>query len=102
MQKFNIDSVSQIIRVDLGQDISAATVLTMTLEPNVGDKVEVTPTVGVSDVGVGDQTFLANEYVEYALQAEEFDYVGRWRAKATAKLASSTVASDYVLFRVTD
>lgn len=102
MIKFNKSAYGQTLRVNIGQDISAATAFALTLQPEVGDKLELTPTLGTANVDVGDETFTANEYVEYITTSGLFDFTGRWRAKATATLATSIVSSDYRFFRVTE
>jgi hypothetical protein len=74
----------------------------MTIEPEKGEKQLVTPVLlGTANVDVGNQTFLANQYVVYTTEAEQFKNTGRWRAKATATISSSDIrATDYILFRV--
>ena len=97
-----MDASGGVLRVNFRQDISTATAFTMTLEPEVGEKLDKVPTLGTVDVDVGDETFLANQYVNYTTLADDFTYVGRWRKKATATLsASNIVATEQTLFRVT-
>ncbi len=101
MLNFNQKSFGQVLRVNFGQDVSTATAFELDLEPENGETVDKTPTLGASNVDVGDETFLADEYVEYTTEEDVFlDYVGRWRAKAIATLPGETIATDYVLFRV--
>lgn len=101
MINFNIDSFGQKLRVNFDQDVSAATLFSMELEPEHGDTLTKTPTLGAVEVDVGDETFLANQYVEYTVEAGIFDdWVGRWRAKAIATLAGETIATEYRFFRV--
>lgn len=103
MQIINRDSYGQALYFDLGVDISSATALTLKLQPEVGSDVDVTPILGASDVWVGDQQFLANQYVYYTITDGMFDaYTGRWRGKATATVGSRVYGSEYKLFRVTD
>ena len=104
MISYNIDEYGQTIRVNIGQDVSAGTSFKMILEPYSGDKVEVTATLGTSDTVVGDETFEANKFVEYVTTSGVFPSgtAGKWRKKAVATLASSKIASDYSLFRVTE
>jgi hypothetical protein len=102
MINFNKSSFGQYLRVNFGQDVSTATAFSLEMQPENGEKVTKTPTLGTSNVDVGDETFLANQYVEYATEEDVFnDHVGRWRVKATATLPAATVSTDYVLFRVT-
>lgn len=101
MLNFNVDASGQKLRVNFGRDVSTGTTFTVSLEPRSGDTLERVPTLGIVNVDVGDGAFQANEYVEYTTQADEFEFVGIWRAKGTATLASGeVVASDPVLFRV--
>jgi len=102
MISFNKAASGGTIRVNFNEDVSTATAFSMILEPEDGEKQTVTPTLGTSDVVVGDETFDANKYCEYTTTASQFSYVGRWRLRATATLSSSVVASDWVLFRVTE
>ena len=101
MINFNKDSFGQTLRVNFGQDVSTATEFSLEMQPENGETVTKTPTLGTSDVDVGDETFIANYYVDYAVTEDVFsDYTGRWRAKAIATLPGETIATDYVLFRV--
>ena len=100
MISYNKKSNGELLRVNFGRDISTATSFSMILEPNVGEKLEVTPVLGAADVDVGDEEFLADQYVEYSTTADMFLYAGRWRAKAVATLPAEVVATNYVFFRV--
>ena len=102
MQSFNIDSKGEKIRINLGSDISTATALSMELLPHFGTELNATPTLGTVDVYVGDEKFLANQYVEFTTTEAMFDYIGRWKMKAIATLPSEVIASDFIYFRVTD
>ena len=101
MINFNQNSFGQKLRVNFGQDISTATLLEMKIEPESGDEIDKTPTLGTADVEVGDETFEADQYVEYETEEGDFeDYTGRYRVKAIATLPTETISTDYVLFRV--
>lgn len=102
MPSFNFESAGEIIRVNFGRDISAGTVFQMILEPQHGGKSTVTGTLGTSAIVVDDETYAANQYIEYAIVAATFTEanVGRWRKKGIATLPSETVATDYSFFRV--
>ena len=100
MISYNKAAVGEVLYVNFGADISAATGFTLTMEPEVGDKVEKVPVLGASDVTVGDETFLANQYVTYSTEAGVFDFVGRWRAHATATLPGEVKATRWRFFRV--
>ena len=100
MQNINIDGVGQKIYSNFGVDISAATVLTMTLEPEQGQKIEVTPILETANKDVGDDKFLANQFVSHTTTLEQFPFVGRWRVKSTATTAGVVKVARYVFFRV--
>ena len=100
MQNTNVDEVGKKIYSNFGEDISAATVLTMTLEPEEGQKIEVTPILETANKDVGDETFLAKQFVSHTATLEEFPYVGRWRVKSTATIAGVVKVARYVFFRV--
>lgn len=100
---YNQQGFGETLRLNFGRDISTATAFELTLEPEVGDELTKTPTLGTSDVTEGDQTLLANQYVEYTIEEGAWDtYAGRWRAKAVATLPSQTLSTEYILFRVTE
>ena len=101
MINFNKDAYGQKIRVNFGQDISSASAFTMTIEPRVGEEQNLTPTLGTSDVNVGDERYLQNQYVEYTITDGQFDdYEGIWRKKATALVGTEMIAVEYDQFRV--
>ena len=99
---FNNGEYGSIVRVDLGEDISAGTSLTVVLEPAQGDEKSFTSNVavGTSNVDVDDQSFLANQYLEYTLQNGDLDYTGQWRARGSAIVSGELIKSDFVLFTV--
>jgi len=102
MQKFNTDAYGEILYVNFNEDISTGTAFTLELDPQEGNSIDKTPTLGTSDVDVGDQTYLANQYVKWTTTSDVFqNYIGLWRAKATATLPTKTLATDFILFRVT-
>lgn len=105
MADFNRDEYGDIIYVNLGEDISTATELTMVLEPKIGTKKEKVISDGVSlgtaNIDVNDETYLANEYMKYTIAADDLDYAGLWRKRGKAKLSSTNlVVSDYENFTV--
>ena len=103
MISYNKSAYGEELRVNFNTDVSSASAFTMKIEPQSGEEISKTPTLGTSDVVVGDETFSANQYCEYTTVAEDFStYTGKWRVRATATLASSIVASDWVEFRVTE
>jgi len=102
MVSFNIDSYGGKIRVNFGQDISAGTAFSMTIMPEKGDEQTLTPTLGTSDVDVGDESYLANCYVEYTITDGLFDVSGIWRKKAVATVGGVDIGTQYSNFRVTE
>ena len=102
MQIINKDAYGGKLYVNFGRDISAATTLTLKLQPEVGADIGVTPTLETSDAWVGDEQFDANQFVSYTITDGMFDnYVGRYRAKATATVGSTVYSTEYKLFEVT-
>ena len=118
MPSFNIFAYGPVIRANLRQDVSTNTGLEMTIQPEVGASknalrvnnnkhrgavVVNNPdvTVGTVDVVVGDETFLANEYLEYTIKADDLSKPGIWRVKGAADIsATDRVIGDYVRFTV--
>ena len=102
MGNLNFKEVGQPIRINLGEDISLSTP-TLILQPEVGKTKNITSGVTVpdTDVTVGDETLLANEYIEYLTKEDELDYVGRWRFKTKLDFSSTDIRqTDYQKFRV--
>lgn len=102
---YNKDEYGKKIYVNFGEDISTATELTLILEPMIGDSKEKTTSdgvaVGTSNVDVDDQTYIANEYIEYTTADGDLDYAGQWRKKGKAQLSSTNlVVTDYEKFTV--
>ncbi len=102
MGNLNFKEVGQPIRINLGEDISLSTP-TLILQPEVGKTKNLTSgvTIPAVDVTVGDETLLANEYVEYFTKEDDLDYVGRWRFKTKLDFSSTDIRqTDYQKFRV--
>ena len=98
----NFKEIGQPIRINLNVDISLATP-TLILQPELGTTKEITSGVSIpaTNVTVGDETLLANEYIEYYTLENDLDYVGRWRFKAKLDFSSTDVRqTDYQKFRV--
>ena len=101
MINFNQDSYGELFRVNFGEDVSGANSYSMAFQPESGEVVEKSVSLGLIDVVVGDQQFLANQYAEYTTEQDVFDeYAGRWRVKAVAAFNDRQVATDWILFRV--
>ena len=102
MGNLNYKEVGQPIRINLGEDISLSTP-TLMLQPEIGNVKEITTGVSVPavNVTVGDETLLANEYIEYYTLEDDLDYVGRWKFKAKLDFSATDVRkTDYQKFRV--
>jgi hypothetical protein len=102
MSGLNVGEVGQPLRINLSEDISAATNATIIAEPEIGEKKEFIGTIPNVPVTVGGVTIAANEYVEYVTSSEsDLDYSGRWRMKAKLKFSPSDIRqTDFSIFRV--
>jgi len=102
----------QVLHVNLGQDVSAATAYEFILQPKSGiptnkNSTGTQPansivrtgsdvTVGTESVTVGDETYLANQYLQYTTKEHDLDITGIWRIKGTATMsATNKVVGDY-------
>ena len=102
MGNLNINEIGQPIRINFGEDVSLATP-TLILQPELGLTKEFTSGVTIPnvDVTIGDETLLANQYLEYFTVAGDLDYIGRWRNKAKLNFSATDVRqSDFTKFRV--
>lgn len=99
---FNKGEYGSKLYVNLGVDISAATDLTVILEPRRGDEKEFTTNVavGTANTEVDDNEFLANQFLEYTIQEDDIDEIGQWRARGSALVGTELVKSDFVRFTV--
>ena len=102
MGNLNLNEVGQPIRINLSDDISLSTP-TLILKPEIGITKEITDgvTIPAVNVTVGDETLLANEYIEYFTKDGDLDYVGRWIFKAKLDFSSTDIRqTDFQKFRV--
>jgi hypothetical protein len=99
---FNKGEYGSILRVNLGEDISAGTDYTVIIEPQRGEKKTFTTNIalGTSNTDVDDQEFLANQFLEYTLQEDDLDQSSQWRARGSAIVSGELIKGDYVLFTV--
>lgn len=95
MPDINLNEYGQVIRVDLGQGLSSATNLIVILEPKQGEKLTKDGTLGTSDIAVNDQTFLANQYIEYTTVEDDIIESGLYRIKGEATVGTARVIGDY-------
>lgn len=107
MPDLNKNETGQTVRANLAQDISTATAYKFILEPKVGVKLEKVDSDGVvlgtSNIVVDDETYLANQYIEYTIKEGDLNFSGLWRFKGEATLSNtSKVIGDYKRVRVLD
>ena len=98
----NLNEVGVVIRVNVGKDISLSTP-TLKLQPELGNTKEFTNGVTIPNVTVtaNNETFTANEYIEYNTIDGDLDYVGRWKKKAKLNFSTTDIQqTDYEKFRV--
>ncbi len=105
MIALNKNEFGQLVFTNLGQDISAANSFTFILEPQRGKKLERTVSngvvIGTVDITVGDERFLANQYLQYTILEGDLDYVGAWRLKGEVVLSSTNkVINDFTQIEV--
>jgi len=102
MSNLNYNEIGQVIRVNAGLDISLSTP-TLILLPEVGEVKEITQGVTIPDVDmvVGNETYLADQYIEYSTIDGDLDYTGRWKKKAKLDFSNSNIMqTDYQKFKV--
>ena len=119
MADLNKWEFGQVIRANLGQDVSTNIGLRFILQPKAGTPENNTKTdnypssivrtqsdgvvVGTVDVVVGDETFSANEYLEYTTLVNDLSISGLWRVKGEADITSTNkVSGDYRNITVLD
>ena len=119
MPPFNTLEYGQVIRANLKQDVSTNTGLEMIIQPELGRSINSNTltlkpmgavvvtnpdvAVGVVDVVVDDETYLANEYLEYTIKANDLSKSGIWRVKGAADITpTNRVVGDYSRFTVLD
>jgi len=96
----NINEYGQIIRANIGKDVSSANSYKINLEPIIGEIVEKPATLGVVNIVEGDETWLANQYVEYVVEEGVLSYAGQWRKRGKAQSTSSNANGNYSYFTV--
>ncbi len=122
MADLNKFEFGQVIRANIGQDVSTNIGLTFILQPKNGtpknSNSEVSSNqppnaiirtgvdgvvLGTVNVTVGDEVFAANEYLEYTTKIDDLDISGLWRVKGEADITStSKVVGDYRNITVLD
>ena len=102
MANLNYNEIGQVIRINLAEDISAATPA-LILKPEVGEIKEITSGVTIPgvEVTVDGVIYYPDEYIEYTTQDGDLDYAGRWKKKAKLTFSDSNIQqSDFEKFRV--
>lgn len=98
----NFNEVGQVIRINVGKDISASTP-TLVLQPEVGNTKLITSgvTIPTVQVEVNGVIFYPDEYIEYFTKDGDLDYVGRWKKRVKLDFSSTNIEkTDFVKFRV--
>ena len=118
MPTINENEYGQVIRANIGEDVSTNTALEFIIQPEFGQSTNTNNlvlqprgaiirtaadgvVVGTVNVVVDDTTLIANEYLEYTTLTGDFSHSGNWRIKGTAQLtATNKAAGDYKLISV--
>ena len=105
MPDLNIGEFGQKVYVNMGEDVSSASTLSFILEPQSGEKLTKAAAdgvaVGSANIDYEDQTFIANEYLEYTIKEGDLTYAGTWRLKGECLLTTTNkVISDYSYIEV--
>ena len=102
MSDLNKGEIGQLLIINFGEDISAATEAIMIVQPQVGTTKEFVATIPNTSLVFNGETLNADEYVLYTTVSEEdVDYAGRWRYKAKLTFSSADVRqSNFNKFRV--
>lgn len=96
----------QVLRADIGEDVSTNIGLTFILQPKTGNPENSNNSteqprnsiirtqsegvvVGTADVFDGDTKLLANQYLEYTVQQSDLSIGGQWRIKGEADITST-------------
>lgn len=105
MPSLNKDEYGQVVRVNMLEDVSTNTELNFILEPRFGEKLTKDGTdgvvVGTTNVTVDDESYLANEYLEYTIKEGDLDKEGTWRFRGEVQItATKRVVGDYKFIEV--
>ena len=106
MSNLNFNEIGQVIRVQLGQDLTLVSPLptpSLILRPEIGEIKTITSgvTIPTSTVVVGEETFYAYEYIEYTTIDGDLDYAGRWKKKYKLEFSTANIEQgDFEKFRV--
>ncbi len=98
----NFNEVGQVIRINVGKDISASTP-TLVLQPEVGNAKLITSgvTIPTVEIEVNGVIFYPDEYIEYFTKDGDLDYVGRWKKRVKLDFSSTNIEkTNFTKFRV--
>jgi len=101
----NKGEFGQVLRADMGEDVSTNIGLEFVIQPEAGDGILVTDqtgvTVGTTDVAEGDFTYQANQYLQYTTKENDIKQSGRYRKKGIAKISiNQTKVGNFERFTV--
>ena len=105
MPNLNKGEYGQKVYVNMGEDVSSSSSISMILQPNSGERLVRDSAngvaIGATNIESDDQNLIANEYLEYTILEGDLKYVGTWRLKGECVLTSTNkVISDYSYFEV--
>ena len=106
MSNLNFNEIGQVIRIQLGQDLTLIQPLptpTLILQPEIGEAKIITTgvTIPSEDITVDGELFCAYEYIEYTTVDGDLDYTGRWRKKYKLEFSTANIQQgDFEKFRV--
>lgn len=101
----NVGEYGQVLRFNVGEDISAATITLSFQPPNetIVDKLAVDGVVvPAQNITINNSNiFVANQYAEYTIEDGLINKVGTWKIRLTAEFADPSVRkTDWVTFVV--
>jgi len=103
----NVDEYGNYIRVNLSEDLEPYLVFMILKSPTPYVKEVVLSeqegvTVGLSDIIIGDQTFLSGQYIEYQVKEGDIFLSGEWilRVKVESILKNERIYTDNMGFYV--
>lgn len=102
----NVDEFGQTLRINVGEDISAATVSMEFNPPNTINFIKTAAdgvTVPTSSIIIdADTTYNANEYAEYPFEEGVLNIQGTWKVRLIAEFTgpSKRIKTDFLEFTV--
>ena len=100
----NVDEFGFPVRINVSEDISAATVSMEFNPPNTVNFIKTAAngvTVPAGDVIIdADTTYNGNEYAEYDFEEGVLDIQGTWKVRLISETAGKRVKTDFLEFEV--